>query len=234
MTNAAVTLPAMPDLAMSATSLDSLGTLSFLDCRGPAEGGRPVRAATTARPRRRRVLLVTDIVGSTMLNVAAGDERWYELMIEHDRVIRNALRAHDGVEFKHTGDGLCAWFDWSGRAVACALSLQGALDEANLLHPDLAIRVRCGIAAGAPIAAGDDLFGLAVVRAVRVCSHADAGEVVVGPEVPPLDSGGHVTFDAGVERDLKGLPGRHRLHRARWARQAPATTGGQPHAYRRA
>lgn len=232
MTNAAVTLPAMPDLAISATPLDRLGTLSFLD---RAEGGRPVcSAVVTARPRRLRVLLVTDIVGSTMLNVAAGDERWYELMIEHDRVIRNALRAHHGVEFKHTGDGLCAWFDWSGQAVACALSLQGVLDEGNRLHPDLAIRVRCGIAAGAPIAAGDDLFGLAVVRAVRVCSHADAGEVLVGPEVPLLHSGGHVTFDDGVERDLKGLPGRHRVHRAQWARPALATTSVQPSVYRQA
>lgn len=213
---------ARADLEQAAEAFDRLGMFPFLEramrllaSLRPAAAGRA--AASVAGPRRLRVLLVTDIVGSTRLNVAAGDERWHDLLAEHDRVVRAALRDHDGVEFKHTGDGVCAWFDSCGQAVACALSLQGALEEGNLVHPDLALRVRCGIAAGAPIPDGDDLFGLAVVRAVRVCAHAGAGEVLVGPEVPLLDSGGRVAFDDGVELDLKGLPGRHRVHRARWA-----------------
>lgn len=206
-------------LERAASAFDRLGVLALLD-----QAERRLRAGLGATGparrvgRRRRVLLVTDIVDSTRMNVAAGDDRWRSLLSEHDRVVRALLRDHDGVEFKHTGDGLCAWFDEPERALECALSVQGALDEGNVVHPELPLRVRCGVAAGQPIPAGDDLFGLAVVRAVRVCAHAGPGDVLVAPEVPPLVGGGRVAFDEGELLELKGLPGRHRVHHATWSR----------------
>ena len=211
------------ELEQAAETFDRLGMLAFLErAERLLREGAMIGDGGAGGDRRLRVLLVTDIVRSTTLNVTAGDDRWHELLAEHDRVLRAALRDHEGVEFKHTGDGLMAWFDSPDQALTCGLSLQRALDESNLMHPDLAIEVRCGVAAGRPIPEGDDLFGLAVVRAVRVCAHAGPEEVLVAPEVPALLRGARVAFDDGVETELKGLPGRHLVHRARWGIDPPS------------
>ena len=213
------------DLERAAEAFDRLGMLPLLARAEEllAVGGPPT---ATGRPARRlRALLVSDIVDSTRLTVAAGDDRWVEMLAEHDRIVRDALRGHDGVEFKHTGDGVLAWFDTPGQAIACALTLQPALDDANVVHPDVPLRVRCGIAAGRPIATGDDFFGVAVVRAVRVCATAGPGEVLVAAEVAALvETTHHAPFavDAGTEVELKGL-GSQRVHRAR-RRGAPDRT----------
>ena len=52
-----------------------------------------------------RVLLVTDLVGSTALNDRLGDREYVERLRAHDEIIRRRLEEFDGVEFKHTGDG---------------------------------------------------------------------------------------------------------------------------------
>ena len=55
-------------------------------------------------------LLFTDLVDSTAVVERLGDARSASVLAEHDRIIRGRLAQHAGVEFKHTGDGLCAWF----------------------------------------------------------------------------------------------------------------------------
>lgn len=54
-----------------------------------------------------RTLLVTDLVDSTKLVVQLGDERAWKLCGEHDRVARDLLAAHRGVEIDKT-DGFCS------------------------------------------------------------------------------------------------------------------------------
>ena len=191
----------------AATAFDELGMLGLLR-QAEAEMGT---AAPSSGRRRLRTILFTDLVDSTAINVALGNEEYVALLRAHDRLARRLLRDHDGIEFKHTGDGLAAWFRSPVRAIDAALELQTRMEE--LLHADSGrrVRIRCGLAAGEPIEDDGDLFGLAVVRAARVCSVADAGEVVVADEVRSL-VGDPTRFRSAGRFELKGLPGPQELH----------------------
>ena len=83
----------------------------------------------------------------------------------------------------------------------------------ELLHAESGrrVRIRCGLAAGEPIEDDGDLFGLAVVRAARVCAVAGAGEVVVADEVRSLVDDA-ARFRSAGRFELKGLPGPLELH----------------------
>ena len=113
-------------LTDACTAFDQLGMLPFLRRAEAALGTAGVRHG---QPRPRRVILFTDLVESTSLNAAEGDEVFLQLMRVHDRLVRSSLRRHDGVEFKHTGDGLAAWFRSPRQAVRCALEPAGRADE---------------------------------------------------------------------------------------------------------
>ena len=54
-------------------------------------------------------LLFTDIEGSTMLAERLG-EHWPEVLAEHNRILREALSRHEGVELGSEGDALFAAF----------------------------------------------------------------------------------------------------------------------------
>ena len=172
---------------------------------------RRVTGGSVAPPRRTRVILVTDLVASTDLNVVVGDDRFVELLGEHDRAVRDLLTRHGGVAFKHTGDGFAAWFDRGDAANRCALAIQPVLDDLSLGHPSEQLKVRCGLAAGEPLDQDGDLFGLAVVRAARVCARAGAGEVLVADEVLALSS--TVVYEPHGLTHLKGLPDSVMIHR---------------------
>src|SRR5437764_5145814 len=64
-----------------------------------------------------RTVLFTDIVESTSLTQKLGDEVAMELLHIHDAVVREALKALNGREVKHTGDGIMASFIAAAAAV---------------------------------------------------------------------------------------------------------------------
>jgi class 3 adenylate cyclase len=160
-----------------------------------------------------RVILFTDMVGSTELNVRAGDQRYHALLGEHDRILRSRIRRHDGVEFSHTGDGMSAWFSSSDDAIACAFGIRSDLERATVGHPELPVRVRFGITCGRPVHDGERLFGLAVVEAARVCALAVGDQVLVSDRVRERATGDVVLRSVGA-RTLKGMPGQHELFEA--------------------
>lgn len=197
--------------ADAAAAFDDIGAFVGL---GRAEAVRRRVTRGTVQPARRtRVILVTDLVGSTPLNVAVGDDRYLELLQEHDRTITDLVRRHAGVPINHTGDGLLAWFDRADDAAACALAFQPTLDDLNRAHPEHPLLVRCGLAAGEPIDEAGNIFGLAVVRATRVCGEGDAGDVLAAPEVMALAPTIHSELRGPVA--LKGLPEPVLLHSLR-------------------
>jgi class 3 adenylate cyclase len=188
--------------ADAAAGFDEIGALAGL-ARAEAVLRRVSRRSVQPA-RRTRVILCTDLVDSTALNAAVGDDDYLELLHEHDRTIRDLVRRYDGVPFSHTGDGMLAWFDRGDDAAACAIAFQPALDDVNRAHPDRLLRVRCGLAAGEPIADSGNIFGLAVVRAARVAAIAGAGEVLASAEVTALATGTAARPHGAVA--LKGLP----------------------------
>jgi class 3 adenylate cyclase len=63
-------------------------------------------------------ILVTDLVGSTRLATSVGPVRADQLRDEHFEVLREAIRAFGGHEFRSTGDGMMVAFRSASAAVA--------------------------------------------------------------------------------------------------------------------
>ena len=132
-----------------------------------------------------RAILFTDIVGSTEITARLGDTMGVELVRAHDSLVRRALARHDGREVKHTGDGIMAAFDAVPAAVDCARAIQRAFAA----HNDKAsepIHVRIGVHAGEPVEDHDDLFGVAVQLAARLCQAAGSEEIVASATIQDL------------------------------------------------
>jgi class 3 adenylate cyclase len=152
-----------------------------------------------------RIIVMTDIVGSTSLNVRLGDEAYVEVLRAHDRIVRAALRRHGGIEFKHSGDGVNAWFEDAASAVRFAIALQDELDEWNRSHSGTEVHVRCGMSCGRPIPHGGDLFGVALSEAARVCALADGGDVFLSEAVRALVPAGVTAFAPVGRQALRGF-----------------------------
>ena len=105
---------------------------------------------------------------------------------------------------KTTGDGFLATFETTGRALRCAAEVVAGAKN-------LGLGLRAGIHTGEVEVRGDDLGGLAVTIAKRVCDLAGAGEVLVSGAIPPLVVGSGFDFVDRGEHELKGVPGTWRL-----------------------
>lgn len=156
-----------------------------------------------------RTILFTDIEQHGDLLRRLGDSRGRTLLREHERITREALRAHGGSEVKSMGDGFLASFGSAQRALECAITLQKALQEealgAGSDELPNGLRVRVGINAGEPIAEDDDLFGTAVITAARIAALAEGGEVLVANVVRELVAGKGFLFNDRGEQPLRGL-----------------------------
>lgn len=157
-------------------------------------------------------ILFSDIADSTTLNVKLGDAEWVEVLRRHDEIVDTQVRTAGGKVIKRQGDGFMAAFRHPGQALDCAMALGPAMRaEAGLDGIDL----RIGVHTGRVITERDDLFGTNVVLAARVAELARPGQVLVTDSVAErLDHDG-----PGLRRvrraRLKGIPGRHTVHRVR-------------------
>jgi class 3 adenylate cyclase len=167
--------------------------------------------ALARRQRRDLVILWTDLVSSTELNVRVGDATYLQLRREHDRIVRRRLRAYGGIEFTHAGDGVGARFSDVDSALEFAVGLQADFDDANTAHPDSPLRVRVGLAKGPAYEEDGALIGQTVVRAVRICAAAEAGQVLAGEEVAAAADPFVSRFTSIGSRALKGFHGRAEL-----------------------
>jgi class 3 adenylate cyclase/tetratricopeptide (TPR) repeat protein len=162
-----------------------------------------------------RIILVSDVVASGALILRSGDAKAHGLIQIHDALIRQCLRAHEGIEIAHTGDGIEAAFDASSRAVECAVAIQTAFARHNREHPTDTMQVRIGVHAGEPIASEGRLFGAAVHATFRICARAQPDQILVSDAVSQLVAGKGFTLTNRGQTTLKGL-GRMRLHEVVW------------------
>lgn len=153
-------------------------------------------------------LLFTDIVNSTALVAARGDQAWRDLLDSHDAFVRRELRRFRGREVKRTGDGFLACFDGPARALRCARAIADGV-------PSLGLEVRAGVHTGECDVRGDDLGGIAVHAAARIQALAAGGEVLASSTVKDLVAGSDLAFEPCGEHALAGLPGRWPLFRVR-------------------
>ena len=164
-----------------------------------------------------RVVMFTDIAGSTPLTCQLGDRRFHDVLKLHDAVIRDALNSHSGTEIKHTGDGILASFASVSKGVGCAVTIQRALGACRLDSEAQSIRVRVGLSAGEPVADHNDLFGTAVNLAARVCAFAQPGQILTSNVIRELCLGKPFIFSEIGETMLKGFANPLRLHEVRWS-----------------
>jgi class 3 adenylate cyclase len=152
-------------------------------------------------------VLFTDIAASTEHQARVGPGEWSRLTDHHDAMIRSALARHRGHEVKTTGDGFLATFDATGRALRCAADiLVGA--------KDIGLELRAGVHTGEVEVRGDDIAGLAVTIAKRICDSAEPGHVLASETVRSMMVGASFQFQDRGEQELKGVPGAWRLYRA--------------------
>jgi class 3 adenylate cyclase len=176
---------------------------------------RPPESATGMR-----TILFTDVKGSTALTDRLGDANARDILREHERITREALKAHGGTEVKTMGDGFMASFSSATRALECAIAIQGAFAERNESAEE-PITVRIGLNAGEPIAEDDpggrgDLFGTAVNMAARIAAKAEAGEILVADVVRQLVAGKEFLFADRGETELRGFEEAVRVYELSW------------------
>jgi class 3 adenylate cyclase len=162
---------------------------------------------TSHAPEVDRVLttvLFTDLVSSTEEASHRGDQSWRSLLDRHDALVQRQLDRYRGRLIKTMGDGLLATFDGPARAVRCASAIRDAVRS-------LGLEIRAGLHTGEVVMSGDDVSGIAVNIAQRVCSAAQANEIIVSRTVVDLVAGSGIGFEDRGDHTLKGVPGSWQL-----------------------
>jgi class 3 adenylate cyclase len=174
------------------------------DCIDVIEAAMAADGSASFDDRTRYVLLVSDIVGSTAKAAELGDVEWLVILDAHDRAVSDVILRAGGRLVKQTGDGVLAVFGDSAVAARAALEVRAAVAAVGL-------QCRVGVHAGDVVRRGDDVGGLAVQIAARVCAEAAPDTVLVTSSV----------IDAGLPEDvvprpvgargLKGVPAERAL-----------------------
>ena len=192
----------------------SVQVLDTLECSSREPEAREHGDGVAPLPTGMVTLLFSDIEGSTRLLEHLGDE-FAELLGAHRRIVRQAVRDHDGREVNIAGDGFFVAFQRADHAVRAAVEVQRRHVLAS--WPDgVAVQVRMGLHTGRPLVSGDDYIGIDVHRAARICAIADGGQVIVSDATKRALAGWPI---AGVgmcdlgEYWLRGLSRPLRLHR---------------------
>jgi class 3 adenylate cyclase len=154
-------------------------------------------------------MLFTDIVASTPMAAALGDDRWSELIDHHNVRVRRHIKKSGGREVKCTGDGFLVAFEETQNAILCA---QAAMESIA----GLGLELRAGVHLGDVSRMGNqDLSGLAVHFAQRLCTRADANQILVSDAVRAACAHTDIRFEQRGKAELKGIPGEWEVFEAR-------------------
>ena len=146
------------------------------------------------------IVLFTDIVESTRRMAEVGDGPWRAVLQRHTQLVGSLIPEYGGRVVKGTGDGVLATFDGPSRAVQCAMRLVTDLGNDG-------IEIRAGLHAGEVEWLGDDIAGIAVHIAARVCALAGAQEVLATRTLRDLTAGSDIAFADRGDHELRGVPG---------------------------
>jgi class 3 adenylate cyclase len=160
-------LGAVPDARQAAHLLGKDVTAAEASLRTPSESTR--------------TFMFTDIVRSTNLVEAIGDEAWEDLLRWHDLTLRSEFVRRGGEEIDHTGDGFFVAFQTTPPAIECAVAIQRALADHRRLH-GFAPQVRIGLHVAKATYRDLRYTGKVVHEAARIAALAEAGEILVSHE----------------------------------------------------
>ena len=149
-----------------------------------------------------KTFMFTDIVASTNLAEALGDQAWERLLRWHDDTLRNLVGSGGGELVNSTGDGFFAAFDSARAAVDCAIAIQRAL-LAQRTSTGFAPPVRIGLHTAEANRRGSDYSGKGVHVAARVGALAQGGEILATAET--LAEAGDVPASDARMAQVKGV-----------------------------
>lgn len=177
---------------------------------------RELRAAQERRSgpvQVRMTFMFTDVVGSTNLAEALGDQAWERLLRWHDDTLRALIASGGGEVVKTTGDGFFVAFESARHGVDCAISIQRALRD-HRAATGFAISVRIGLHTAEANRRETDYIGMGVHVAARVAALAGAGEILATAET--LADAGVTAADAR-EAAVKGVTAPVRIASLAWS-----------------
>ena len=150
-----------------------------------------------------RTFVFTDIVKSTALVEAMGDDAWEDMLRWHDETLRSVFAANRGEVVSSTGDGFFVAFEDTRAALQAAVAVQRALSEHRRTH-GFAPQVRIGVHAAEATRRGMDFGGKGVHEAARIGALAEGGEIMATVETVEAAGPG---WDVSEAREvaLKGL-----------------------------
>ncbi len=185
------------ELANAGSTFERLGARLDAERTGAALG----RLGATAPARAVRTFLFSDVVGSTALLEAIGDEAWNELRRWHDQALRACFERHGGEEIDHAGDGFFVAFPGPDPAIQCAVEIQRRLADHRREH-GFAPAVRIGLHATEALGGGGEYTGKGVHTAARIGALAGGGEIVASSATV---QGTTYTASGPTLAELKGI-----------------------------
>jgi class 3 adenylate cyclase len=162
----------------------------------------------------RMTFLFTDIVGSTKLAEALGDQAWERLLRWHDAMLRAEVARQGGQIVHATGDGFFATFDTASQAIRSAIGIQRALSS-HTETGGFAPPVRIGLHTADATQHGDDFSGVGVHVAARIAALAEGGEILASAEA--LAEAGDIAATDLREVEVRGVSTPVRLASVVWA-----------------
>jgi class 3 adenylate cyclase len=197
------TRTAAAELRAAQSTFERLGAARDAQLAADEAAGMGRAEKSTPGPQERRAFLFTDIVSSTSLLEAIGDDAWRNLVLWHDRTLQGIFRAHGGEEVEHRGDGYFAAFGDAESALTCAVAIQRTLAEHRQSH-GFSPRVRIGVHLADAARTGSTYQGRGVHEAARIAALAGGDEILACAEM--LEAAGP-RFQASEPRsvELKGM-----------------------------
>ena len=160
----------------------------------------------------------SDIESSTEHTVRVGDNRWIEILTNHNALIERQVAAHGGRIVRNQGDGFMMCFRSARLSVFAAIAIQHELAALERDDPDMAVRVRMGLHTGEVLQDDEgDLFGRHVQLAAQIGDLADGTQILVSGVLKQItEPRGDLTFGEAVLVQLRGLDDPQVVHDVDW------------------
>lgn len=127
-------------------------------------------------------IMLTDMVGYSG-SMERDEKAAYARLVEHNSIIRTSITHHRGREIKTIGDAFLVVFRSAIDAVDCALSIQRAFKDRNLIKEEAdKILIRIGVHLGDVLITSNDVYGDGVNVVARIEPLAEPGGICVSGE----------------------------------------------------
>ena len=150
-----------------------------------------------------RILLTVlhaEIIETPPIPAGTGDGNWRDSMPRHHEEIRRQLHLAEGTQIEATRNGFVAVFQRPTRALRCAMTIRGRLQN-------LGLRVRAAVHIGECEKSGDTFTGMAIQLTRGLLDCAGPGEVIASRTVRDLVVGASLSFGELGEMELHDVPG---------------------------